>query len=123
MLLLLQTILPLLMLVNLSEYKRKLAALCHNRFFPDVEYHVDNLWEKLNLLTLHMRHRHSDAFVLIKVFSCAKYCPSALEAADIRVPPQNIRNLPCSFAPRATALPSYQCVSATNYVCRLIYCM
>jgi hypothetical protein len=45
---------------KLDHILRKFKALSHNDFFQDVEYCYDNLLEELNLLTLHMRHRHSD---------------------------------------------------------------
>jgi hypothetical protein len=92
MLLLLGTLLTITNSSSLERIQRKFAALCHNRFFQDVEYHYSNLLEKLNLLTLFTRHRHSDALFLINVFSGAKYCTSVLAAAGIPVPTRNIRN-------------------------------
>jgi hypothetical protein len=46
---------------KLDRIQRKSAAICHNRFLQDVEYHYANISEKLNLLTLHIRRRHLDA--------------------------------------------------------------
>jgi myo-inositol catabolism protein IolC len=46
---------------KLERLQRKFAALCHKRFFRDVEYHYDNILEKLNLQTLYIRRRHFDA--------------------------------------------------------------
>jgi hypothetical protein len=34
-----------------------------------MEYHYDNILEKLNLQTLHISRRHVDALFLINVFS------------------------------------------------------
>jgi hypothetical protein len=65
-----------------------------------VKHHY-NLLEKLNLLTLHIRRRHSDALFLINVFSAARCCQSVLEIVGIRVP---TRTMSCSVAPLATAL-------------------
>jgi hypothetical protein len=67
----------------------KFASLCHNRIFEDVEYHCDNILEKLNLQTLHIRHHHYDPLFLINVFSSIKCCPSVLETVGICVPTQN----------------------------------
>jgi hypothetical protein len=39
---------------------RKLATLCH-KFLQYIQYHYDNLLEKLYLLTLHITHRYSAA--------------------------------------------------------------
>jgi hypothetical protein len=69
----------------------------------DMDYHYDNLSEKLNLLTLHMRSRHSDALLLINIFSGTIYCPSVLEAVGNRVPTRNV-TLPYSVTSPATTL-------------------
>jgi hypothetical protein len=55
---------------KLECIQRKFAALCHNRFFQDVDYHYINTLDKLNLRTLHVRRRHIDALFLINVFRC-----------------------------------------------------
>jgi hypothetical protein len=70
---------------KLERIQRKFAALCHKRFFQDVEYHYDNISEKLNLHTLHIRRRHFGALFLINVFCGTKYCPSVLKTVGIRV--------------------------------------
>jgi hypothetical protein len=36
---------------ELERVQRKFAALCHKRFFQDMEYHYDIILEKLNLKT------------------------------------------------------------------------
>jgi hypothetical protein len=46
---------------KLERIQIKFSALCHSIIFQDVEYNYDNLLEKLNLLTLRIRHRHSYA--------------------------------------------------------------
>jgi hypothetical protein len=56
-----------------------------------MEYHRDNLLEKLNMLTVHIKCRHPGALFLIDVCSGAKCCPSVLEAVGIRVSTRNIR--------------------------------
>jgi hypothetical protein len=71
---LLGTPLRLLIPVNFSAYKRKFAALCHNRFFEDMEYQY-NLLERLNLLTLHNRRRHFDVLFLINVLEPLNVAP------------------------------------------------
>jgi hypothetical protein len=42
-----------------------------------MEYHYDNLLERLNLLTLHNRYHHFDALFLINIFNGTKYYPGA----------------------------------------------
>jgi hypothetical protein len=83
--------------------------------FQDVEYHYDNILEKFNLQTLHIRRRHFDALFLINAFSGTKYCPSVLETVGIRVPTRNTRNFTmfsCSFS----HCPSARCVFDANTV-------
>jgi hypothetical protein len=46
---------------KLERIQRQSAALSHNRFFQNIEYHYGNLLERLNLLTPHNRRRHFDA--------------------------------------------------------------
>jgi hypothetical protein len=100
---------------KLERVQRKFAALCQKRFFPDVEYHYDNVLGKLNLQTLHIRRRHFDAVFLINVFSGTKQCPSVLETVGIRVPTRNIRNFN-TFSCSLSHCPSARCVSAANAV-------
>jgi hypothetical protein len=117
MILLLGTLLQLLTPINLSAYKESLQPFATKDFFQDVEYHYDNILEKLNQRTLPIRRRHFDALFLINVFSDTKYCPSVLETVSIRVPTRNIRNFTtfsCSFSHCLTA----RCISAANAVCK-----
>jgi hypothetical protein len=71
---------------KLERIQRKFAALCHNRFLRDMEYHYDNLLELFNLLTLHNRRRHFGALFLVNVFGGTKFWPSVLETVGRRVP-------------------------------------
>jgi hypothetical protein len=89
--------------------------------FQDVEHHYDNILEKLNLQTLHIRRRHFDALLVINAFSGTKHCPlcpgSVLETVDILFPNRNVRNFntfSCSFS----HCPSARRVSAANAVCK-----
>jgi hypothetical protein len=102
---------------KLERVQRKFAALCHKRFFQDMEYYYDILLEKLNLHTLHIRRRHIDALFLINAFCGTKNCPFVLETVRLRVLTRNIRNFTtfsCSFS----HCPSARCVSAANAVCK-----
>jgi hypothetical protein len=100
---------------KLERIQRKFAALWH-RFFQDVEYHCDNLLEKLNLLTLHIKRRHADALFVIHVFSSAKCCPSVHETAAFVFLLGTYVTLPCSVAPPATALQLDMCLLQMQYV-------
>jgi hypothetical protein len=51
---------------KLEHMQRKFAALCHKIFFQDVVYRYDNILEKLNLQSLHIRRRHFDAVIFYK---------------------------------------------------------
>jgi hypothetical protein len=67
--------------------QRKFASICHNSSLQDMEYHYNNLLEKLNLLTLYVRRRQFDTLFLTNVFSGALHVcyPSLLETAGIHV--------------------------------------
>jgi hypothetical protein len=81
-----------------------------------MEYHYDNLLERLNLLTLHNRRRHFDALFLVNVFCGTKCCPSVLETVGLRIPSRNIRDFnmfTCSSSHCASA------VSVANAVRKL----
>jgi hypothetical protein len=82
---------------KLERMQKILQPFATKDFFQDVEYH----YKKLNLQTLHIRHRHLHSLFLINAFCGAKYCPSALETVGLRVPTRNIRNFTtssCSFS-------------------------
>jgi hypothetical protein len=104
---------------KLERLQRKFAALCHKRFFQDMEYHYDIILEKLNLQTLHIRRRHIDALFLINAFCGTKNCPSVLETVGLRVPTRSIRNF-TTFICTFSHCPSARCVSAANAVCKSI---
>ncbi|PNF19791.1 hypothetical protein B7P43_G14658 [Cryptotermes secundus] len=104
---------------KLERIQRKFAALCHNRFFKDIDYHYFSILDKLNLQTLDVRRRHIDALFLINVFRGTTYCSSVLDAVGLRVPSRNIRNFStfsCSFS----RCPTARCVVAANFVCELV---
>jgi hypothetical protein len=117
MLLVLGILLRLLTPTNLSAYKGNLQPFATIDFSQDVEYHYDSILEKLNLLTLHIRRRESDALFLINVFSGAKHRPSLLVTVGIRVPTWNVRyfTMLCCFSSHC---PSVRCVFAANAVCK-----
>jgi hypothetical protein len=97
---------------KLERVQENFGALCQKRFFQNIEYRSENISEKLNLQTLHIRRRQVDILLLINVFSGTKHCPSVLETVGIRVPTRNIRNFTtfsCSFT---------HCPSAVNAVCK-----
>jgi hypothetical protein len=100
---------------KLVQIRRKFAALCHNRFFQDIQCHCDKLLEKLNLQTLHIRRCHSDASLSINVYNYAKCCPSLLETVGICVPAWNICNF-TMFSCSSSHCPSARCASAANAV-------
>jgi hypothetical protein len=102
---------------KLERVQSKFAAVCHRRYFHDMEYHYVITLEKLNLQTLHIRRRHIDALFLINTFCGAKYCPSALETVGLRVSTRNIRNYNM-FSCSVSHCPSARCVSAANAVCK-----
>jgi hypothetical protein len=77
---------------KLERVQKEFAALRQQSFVLDLEYHHDDILEKLNLQTLHIRRRLFDVLFLINVCNRAKCCPSLHETVGIRVPTRNIRN-------------------------------
>jgi hypothetical protein len=67
-------------------------------FFQAVEYHCDNLLERLHFLTLHFV-----ALFLLNVLSGSNCCLSVLETVSIHVPARNMLTSPSSHAHAATA--------------------
>jgi hypothetical protein len=104
---------------KLERIQRKFAALCHNRSFQDVYYHYNNILDKLNLQTLHVRRRHIDALFLINVFRGTKFCPSVLQAVGLRAPTRMIRNV-STFSCSSSHCPTARCVLAANSVCKFV---
>jgi hypothetical protein len=78
---------------KLERIQKKFAALCYNRFLPQVHYTYSNALEHLKLHTLHKRRDHLDALFLIQVYLGSKFCPSVMETVGLRVP---TRHLLCS---------------------------
>jgi hypothetical protein len=69
-----------------------------------VEYHYDNILEKLNLQTLHISRRHFNALFLINAFSGTKHCPSVHETAAFAFLLGTCVTSPLSVAPSTIAL-------------------
>jgi hypothetical protein len=69
---------------KLEHIQRKFAALCHSRFFRDMEYYYINILDMNNLRSLHTRHHHIDALFLICIFKGVKNGP-ILETVGICV--------------------------------------
>jgi hypothetical protein len=80
-----------------------------------MEYHYDNLLERLNLLTLYKRRRHFDTLFLINVFIGTKCCPYVLEIVGLRVHTRNIRNFNM-FTCSSSHCPSARRVSTSGTV-------
>jgi hypothetical protein len=70
---------------KLERIQQRFAALCFNRFFPQVPYNYSLASEELKLHTLRKRSHHLDALFLIQVYFGSKCCPSVLEIAGLRV--------------------------------------
>jgi hypothetical protein len=91
---------------KLERIQHRFAALCFNRFFPQVNYSYSLALEKLTLHTLRMMKHHLDALFLIQVDIGSKFCPSVLEIVGLRVPSRYIRDLLCSVsAPQVKTVP------------------
>jgi hypothetical protein len=87
--------------------------------FQVVEYYYGSILEKLNLQTLHIRRRHSDALFLISVFNVAKFrAPlSSKQSAFVVLLGTNGRNF-TKFTYSYSHCPSPRCVPAANAVCK-----
>jgi hypothetical protein len=103
---------------KLERIQRKFAAVCHTRFSQDMEYHYDNLLERLNFLKLYNKRRHPGALFLINVLSFTKCCPCVLEAVGLWVRTPNIRNFNM-FTCSSSHCPSPTCVSTENADCKI----
>jgi hypothetical protein len=89
---------------KLERMQIKFAALCHKRFFQDVEYHYDIILEKLNLQTLHIRRCHFDALFLINAFLELNIAPLSWKLPAFVFQLGTYVILPRLVAPSATAL-------------------
>jgi hypothetical protein len=88
---------------KVERIQRKFAAPCHIRFFQDVEYHYDNILDKLNLQTLHNRRRHFDALFLMSLVALNMVPLSWKQSAFVFLLGTYV-TLPRSVAPSATVL-------------------
>jgi hypothetical protein len=75
---------------KLERNLQRLAALCFNRFFPQVHYCYSLALEDLKLRTLHIRRHRLDALFLTQVYFGFKICPSLWEIVGLRVPARYI---------------------------------
>jgi hypothetical protein len=104
---------------NWNASSQKFAALCYNRFLPQVQYTYSNAPEHLKLLSLRKRRDHNDALFLIQVYLGSKFCPSVLETVGLRVPTRHLRDFSLFYVcPTIKNCPSARCASAANDVCR-----
>jgi hypothetical protein len=71
---------------KLESIQQRFAALCFNRFFPQVHYSHSLALEELKLHALCMRRHHLDALFLTQVYLTSKFCSCVLEIAGLRVP-------------------------------------
>jgi hypothetical protein len=104
---------------KLECIQQRFAALCFNRFFPQVHYCYIFALEELKLHTLHMRRHRLDSLFLTQVYFGFKICPSVFEIVGLRVPGRYIRDFTlfnvCSVCKNC---PSARCASAASVVCR-----
>jgi hypothetical protein len=104
---------------KLERIQRKFAALCYNRFLPQVHYTYSNALERLKLHTLRKRRNHLDALFLIQDCLGSKFSPSVLETVGLRVPTRHLRDFPLFYVcPTIKNCPSARCATAANVVCR-----
>jgi hypothetical protein len=80
-----------------------------------MEYHYDNLYDRLNLMTLHAMSHNIYALFLLNVFSGTKHFPSFLDIESLRIPTQSIRVFNM-FACSSSHCPSSRRVSISNSV-------
>jgi hypothetical protein len=87
-----------------GRIQRKFAALCHNRFFQDMEYHFNNILKKLNLQTLHIRRPHFDALILIMSLVAINIVSLSWKQSTFVFLPGTYFSLTYSVSSSATAL-------------------
>jgi hypothetical protein len=83
---------------KLERIQQRFAALCFNRFFPQVHFSYSIASEELKLHTLRMRRHRLDALFLTQVYLGFKFCPSVLEIVGLRVPGRYIRDFSSSMS-------------------------
>jgi hypothetical protein len=96
------------------------AALCHNRFFEDIQYHCENLMGKITFADTTYQASSIWRFIFNKYLKWCWMFPPSLRNSHIRVPARNIYNsntFSCSFS----HCPSARYVSAANAVCKSTY--
>jgi hypothetical protein len=99
---------------KLERIQQRFAALCFNRFFPQVRYYYSLALVELKLHTLYIRKHRLDALFLTQVYFGLKFCPSVLEIAARYIRDFAFFNVCSSFK----NCPSARCASAANVVCR-----
>jgi hypothetical protein len=77
---------------KLERIQQRFAALCFNRFFPQVHYCYSLALEVLKLRTLHMNRHRLDALFRTQVYFGFKICLSISEIVGLRVPARYIRD-------------------------------
>jgi hypothetical protein len=104
---------------KLERIEQRFAALCFNRFFPQVHYCHSLSLEKLKLHILYIRRHRLDVLFLTQVYFGLKFCHSVLGIVGLRVPARYIRDFAlfnvCFSCKNFT---SARCASAANVVCR-----
>jgi hypothetical protein len=99
---------------RLERIQQRVAALCFNRFFPEVNYSYSLALEQLKLHTLRVRRHHLDTLFLFQFYLGSKFCSSVLEIAGLRAPSLYMRD----FALFSVCSSSKNFSSAANFVCR-----
>jgi hypothetical protein len=91
---------------KLERIQQRFAALCFNRFFPQVHYCYSLALEELKLHTLHMRRHRLDAPFCYTSLHWFQNLPFVLEIVGLRVPARFIRDFAlfnvcssCKFVP------------------------
>jgi hypothetical protein len=82
---------------KVERIQQKFAALCYNRFLPQVYYTYSNALEHLKLHSLRKRRDHLEALFLIQVYLDSKFCPSVLETVGLRVLTRHLRDFPMFY--------------------------
>jgi hypothetical protein len=80
-----------------------------------MKYHYDNLYDTLNLITLHKKSHNINVLFLLNVFSGAKHVSPVLDIGGFRIPTRNIRGFNM-FAYSSNHCPSSRRVSISNSV-------
>jgi hypothetical protein len=68
---------------KLERIQQRFAALCFNRFFPQVHFSYSLALEELKLHILRMTKYRFDVLFLIQVYLCSKFCLSVLEIVNL----------------------------------------